>query len=193
VKRNLLIFAVVIITVTLMLVAGRHAAQNRAAGGQLAPGRSPKGATAPDFELKSTDGKVVRLSEYRGKAVLLNFWATYCGPCKIEMPWFVDIQKQYGGQGLQIIGVSMDDDAEKNVGKIGDFARQMNVNYPILLGNDKVGDAFGGIDGLPTTFYVGRDGKIVAAVVGLVSHGEIEDNVKKALAEGPAVASSQAK
>jgi len=189
-KRNLFILLLVIMTVTLMLVVGRHAAQNRAASGELVAGRSLQGATAPDFELKSIDGKTVHLSDYRGKAVLLNFWATWCPPCKIEMPWFVDLQKEYAEQGLVVIGISMDDDAEKESGKILDFAREMNLNYVVLLGNDKVGDAYGGVEGLPTTFYIGRDGRIVNAISGLVSHSEIEDNVKKALAEHPAVAAA---
>ena len=186
-KRNILILLIVIFTVTLMLVVGRHAAKN-GGGPALLPGNL-SGKSAPDFELKSIDGKTVRLSDYRGKAVLLNFWATWCPPCKIEMPWFVDLQKQYAAQGLQVIGVSVDDDADKNAAKIGEFAKQMGLNYVVLLGNDKVSDQYGGVEGLPTTFYIGRDGKVVGYVQGLVSHSEIEDNVKKALAEGPAVAS----
>ncbi len=179
----------VIFTVTLMLVVGRHAAKNRAASGQPLTAHSLQGAAAPDFELKTTDGKTVHLSDYRGKAVLLNFWATWCPPCKIEMPWFVDLQKQYAGQGLQVIGVAMDDDADQQAAKIGQFAKEMNLNYVVALGNDKVGDAYGGVEGLPTTFYIGRDGRVVSAVSGLVSHSEIEDNIKKALAE-PTVASA---
>ncbi len=186
-KRNLFILLIVIFTVTLMLVVGRRAAQNRGVSGPALTGRNPEGSMAPDFALKSTDGRTVRLSDYRGKAVLLNFWATWCPPCKIEMPWFVDLQKQYGAEGLQVIGVAMDDDADKESAKIGQFAQSMNLNYVVLLGNEKVGDAYGGVEGLPTTFYIGRDGKIVAAVSGLVSHSEIEDNIKKALAE-PTVA-----
>lgn len=187
-KRNIFILMLVIFTVTLMLWVGRQAARNRAASGQPLTGRSLKGALAPDFELKSLDGKTVRLSDYRGKAVLLNFWATWCAPCKIEMPWFVDLQKQYGEQGLQVIGVAMDDDAEKDSTKIAAFVKEMNLNYVVLLGNDKVGDAFGGVDGLPTTFYIGRDGRVLSAVSGLVSHSEIEDNIKKALATAVAAA-----
>ncbi len=186
-KRNIFILMLVIFTVTLMLVVGRHAAKNRAVSGQPLTAHSLQGAAAPDFELKTIDGKTVHLSDYKGKAVLLNFWATWCPPCKIEMPWFVDLQKQYGEQGLQVIGVAMDDDADQQAAKIGQFAKEMNLNYIVALGNDKVGDAYGGVEGLPTTFYIGRDGKVVAAISGLVSHSEIEDNIKKALAE-PTVA-----
>jgi peroxiredoxin len=189
-KRNIFILMLVIFTVTLMLVVGRHAAKNRAASGQPLTAHSLQGAAAPDFELKSIDGKTVHLSDYKGKAVLLNFWATWCPPCKIEMPWFVDLQKQYGAQGLQVVGVAMDDDADKQAAKIGEFVKEMNLNYVVLLGNEKVGDAYGGVEGLPTTFYIGRDGKVVNSVSGLVSHSEIEDNVKKALAEAPAVATA---
>ena len=187
-KRNIFILMLVIFTVTLMLFVGRKAAKNRTASGQPLTGHSLQGAAAPDFELKSTDGKTVRLSDYRGKAVLLNFWATWCPPCKIEMPWFVDLQKQYGSQGLVVIGVAMDDDAEKDAAKIGAFAKEMNLNYVVLLGNDKVGDTYGGVEGLPTTFYIGRDGRILNAVSGLVSHSEIEQNIKKALAGESAMA-----
>ncbi|MEO8724870.1 MAG: redoxin domain-containing protein [Acidobacteriaceae bacterium] len=134
---------------------------------------------APDFELSSLDGKKVKLSDYRGKAVVLNFWATWCGPCKIEMPWFVALENQYRAQGLEIIGVSMDDSGKDGVEK---FAQQMGLNYTVVMGKDSVGEAYGGVEGLPTTFYIGRDGKVIDSVSGLISKSEIEDNIKKALA-----------
>ncbi len=139
---------------------------------------------APDFTLESLEGKTVRLSDFRGKGVLLNFWATWCQPCKIEMPWFAELQKQYGPQGLQIVGVAMDDASPK---EIGEFAHDLGVNYPILVGKEEVGDAYGGVQFLPATFYIGRDGKVVDKVFGLKGRGEIEENIKKALAEGQAV------
>ena len=120
-------------------------------------GPSMKGQTAPDFTLESLEGKTVRLSDFRGKGVLLNFWATWCQPCKIEMPWFAELQKQYGPQGLQIVGVAMDDASPK---EIGEFAHDLGVNYPILVGKESVGDAYGGVQFLPATFYIGRDGKV---------------------------------
>src|SRR5205807_1286836 len=113
-------------------------------------------------------------------AVLLNFWATWCEPCKIEMPWFVDLQKQYGPQGFQIIGVSMDDDAEKAV---PNFTRKMSVNYPILVGTEKVADLYGGVEGLPTSFFIDRSGKIVGREAGLISESRIVDNIKKSLSQ----------
>src|SRR5271169_6956279 len=136
------------------------------------------GNLAPDFDLQTLDGKNLKLSGLRGKAVLLNFWATYCGPCKIEMPWFVELQNQYGPQGFQIVGVAMDDASKEDIGK---FAKDMGVNYPILIGKESVGDQYGGVPALPESFLISRDGKIVDKIVGLIGKAEIEDAVKKTL------------
>src|SRR6266571_4540201 len=146
------------------------------------PGDPAKGSMAPTFELTSIpDGKSVPLASFRGKAVLLNFWATWCGPCKIEMPWLVDLQKKYGPQGLQIVGVAMDDTSNK---EIADFAHKMGVNYVVLKGTEKVGDLYGGVDRLPLTYFVDRSGKVVDEIVGLRSASDIEDAIKKTLAQG---------
>ena len=131
---------------------------------------------APDFTLQSLEGKTVRLSDFRGKPVVLNFWATWCGPCKIEMPWFVDFQKQYAAAGVQFLGVAMDEASTKD---IAEFAQSMKVNYPILIGKESVGDAYGGVQFLPETFYIDRSGKIVDKAFGLKGRGEIEDDIKK--------------
>ncbi|HYL15476.1 MAG TPA: redoxin domain-containing protein [Terriglobales bacterium] len=176
-KLTSIVVLVVAIGVTGVLVtrfrSSRHAS---ASVTELSLARS--GQMAPDFKLESLDGKTVHLSDLRGKAVLLNFWATWCVPCKIEMPWFEQLQKQYGPQGLQVIGIAMDD-ADK--ADIADFAKNLGVDYPILLGKESVGEAYGGVQFLPATFYVGRDGKVVDKVFGLKGRDEIEGNVKKAL------------
>ena len=179
-KRSPVVLVVVAFVVALMLYVGYHKA--RRPGGSLTT-RLTQSSPAPDFSLQSLDGKTTRLSDFRGKAVLLNFWATWCGPCKIEMPWFVDFQKQYGSQGLQIVGVAMDDASKEDIGK---FARDMGVNYPILIGKEAVGDQYGGIPGLPETFLIARDGKIVDKIIGLRGKAEIEDAIKKALNTRPA-------
>jgi peroxiredoxin len=140
-----------------------------------------KGKPAPEFSLESLDGKTVRLADFRGKAVLLNFWATWCQPCKIEMPWFEQLQKQYGPDGLQVVGIAMDDASKEDIAR---FAKDMGVNYPILLGKESVGDAYGGVQFLPSTFFIDREGKIVDRVFGLKSRSEIEDEVKTALGQG---------
>lgn len=138
-----------------------------------------RGVPAPNFDLASLDGKRVKLSDYRGKVVLLNFWATWCSPCKTEMPWFVDLQKKYGNDGLVVLGVAMDD---SSTSRIAEFASEVGVNYPILLGNDQISDDYGNVQYLPTTFYIDRDGKIVDKGTGLLARKEIEDSVQKAMA-----------
>jgi thiol-disulfide isomerase/thioredoxin len=175
VNRNPLALILVAVVIALGIYFGYHKA--RAAGPSFAP-KLTTASLAPDFTLDSLDGKATKLSDYRGKAVLLNFWATWCGPCKIEMPWFVDFQNQYGAQGLQIVGVAMDDASKEDIAK---FAKDMNVNYPILIGKESVGDEYGGVPALPESFIIGRDGKIVDKILGLRGKAEIEDSIKKAL------------
>jgi len=173
--RNPLVLVVVAVVVAGMLYFGFHAARR---SGPSEPPRITKSGPAPDFTLESLDGKSMRLSDLRGKAVLLNFWATWCGPCKIEMPWFIELQNRYGSQGLQIVGVAMDDSSKDDIAK---FAKEMGVNYPVLIGKESVGDEYGGVPALPESFFIGRDGKIVDKIIGLKGKAEIEDSIKKAL------------
>ena len=174
-SRSPLTLVVVAFVVALMLYFGFHMA--RRSGPSFVSG-STQASVAPDFSLEALDGKTMRLSDLRGKAVLLNFWATWCGPCKIEMPWFVELQQQYAAQGFQIVGVAMDDASKEDIGK---FAKDMGVNYPILIGKESVGDQYGGVPALPESFLIGRDGKIVDKIIGLRGKAEIEDSIKKAL------------
>ena len=183
-KRSPLALVVVAFVVALMLYFGYHSA--RRSGPSFAPRLTPF-SLAPDFSLEALDGKTLRLSDLRGKAVLLNFWATWCGPCKIEMPWFVELQNQYASQGLQIVGVAMDDASKEDIGK---FAKDMGVNYPILIGKESVGDQYGGVPALPESFLIGRDGKIVDKIIGLQGKAEIEDAIKKALSTQAAAQAS---
>jgi thiol-disulfide isomerase/thioredoxin len=191
VNRNVIFILAVVVVITGLLLVGKRASKpaaanaNVATNGQAASsslqnsGDPAKGSMAPTFELKSIpDGKVIPIASLHGKAVLLNFWATWCGPCKIEMPWLVDLQKKYGPQGLQIVGVAMDDTDDK---EIGEFAHKMGVNYIVLKGTEKVGDLYGGIDRLPLTYYIDRSGKVVDETVGLAGESVIEDAIKKAL------------
>lgn len=147
-----------------------------------------RGKAAPAFTLKTVDGKTVSLADYKGKAVLINFWATWCGPCKVEMPWLIDLQKKYEAQGFTVLGISEDDGSPKDV---ADFASKIGVNYPILIASDAVSRAYGGIDYLPTSYYIGRDGNVVTEIGGLISKQEIESNIQKILTPpdaSPAVA-----
>jgi thiol-disulfide isomerase/thioredoxin len=184
-KRNPLALVVVAFVVALMLYVGLHMARR---SGRLPTPRITRSTVAPDFSLESLEGKTMRLSDFRGKAVLLNFWATWCGPCKIEMPWFVELQQKYGSQGLQVVGVAMDDASKEDIAK---FAKDMGVNYPVLIGKEAVGDSYGGIPALPETFFIGRDGKVVDKILGLRGKAEIEDAIKKALNTQPMAAQAR--
>ncbi len=117
---------------------------------------------APDFVLPQLDGTPLRLSAYRGKVVLLDFWATWCDPCREETPHFVELQQKYADRGLQVIGVSMDDSVEP----VRDFYQQFHIDYPVVMGDAKTGEAYGGVLGLPITFLLDRDGRIVAKHMG---------------------------
>ena len=174
-NRNPLALVVVALVAAVMLYFGFHMARR---SGPNHPFGIAAASPAPDFTLESLDGGNVRLSDLRGKAVLLNFWATWCGPCKIETPWLVELQNKYGSQGLQVVGVAMDDSGKEDIAK---FAKDMGVNYPVLLGKEAVGDAYGGVPALPESFFIGRDGKIVDKIIGLRGKADIEDAIKKAL------------
>ena len=177
-KRNAFVFAILSTAILGMLAFGKWVDRQRRNRPPTSMAGDVRGIQAPDFELVSLDGRKIKLSEFRGKAVILNFWATWCAPCKIEMPWFVDLQKHYGSDGLAILGVAMDDSDPQ---KIAEFASEMGVNYPVLLGTNKVSEAYGDVEYLPTTFYINRQGQIVGKVAGLIGKAEIEDDARKAL------------
>jgi len=191
VSRNALVLIVVALAVGLMLYTGSRMQSSSAGPSTPArlSGKEVRGLDAPDFELQRLDGTTLKLSSLRGKAVVLNFWATWCGPCKIEMPWLTEFHKQYGPQGVEVIGIAMDDDT----GKVAEFVKEVGATYTILLGTEAVGDAYGGVQFLPATFYIDRQGKVVDRVFGLVSRSEIEDNIKLALGPGAAAAAPAAK
>lgn len=125
----------------------------------VAPSQRPpvkaedKRQAAPDFALKDVNGKTVHLSDYRGKVVLLDFWATWCGPCKMEIPWFMEFERKYKDRGFAVLGVSMDDDGWQAVKP---FIQDLGMNYRVVLGDDKTGDLYGGIEALPTAFLIDR-------------------------------------
>lgn len=148
------------------------------------------GKPAPAFALEDLSGKTVSLADYKGKAVLVNFWATWCAPCKIETPWLVELRNQYAPQGFEILGVSTESDGvgkddkaawDKEKAEVAKSAQQMHMPYPVLIGGDSISDQYGGLDQLPTSFFLDRNGKVVAVQLGLTSKSEIEDNIKKAL------------
>ena len=131
---------------------------------------------APAFTLTDLDGKSVSLAEFHGKVVVLDFWATWCPPCKREIPDFIDLQKEYGSQGVQIVGIALDEP-----GKVQAFARQNGMNYPVLLGSDEVSMRYGRIEGIPTTFIIDKSGKIVDTFEGFRPREAFETEIKKLL------------
>ena len=140
------------------------------------------GKVAPGFVLTNLDGKKVSLGDYKGRPVLVNFWATWCAPCKLEMPWFEEFRKQYASQGFEILGITDDADAGKDV--IAKAVQKAGVSYPILLTDGKIEKAYGATDYLPMSFYVDRNGVVVEETAGLGTKDEIEANIKKAIASG---------
>jgi peroxiredoxin len=132
------------------------------------------------FTLKDMHGKDVRLSDYKGKVILLNFWATWCGPCKYEIPAFVELQAKYRDQGFVVLGVSTDDPPDK----LRTFADQYKINYPVLQGRDRtdfVDDAWGPMWGIPVSFFIGRNGTICRKQTGLATKEQLEKEIKALL------------
>src|SRR5580692_10666381 len=132
----------------------------------------------PDFALKDSTGKTVQLSDYHGKVVLLNFWATWCGPCKIEIPWFMEFQREFKDRDFVVLGVSMDEDGWDSVRP---YMKDHQFNYRVVVGNDDVGKLFGEIDDLPTTFLIDRDGHVAQKHVGLVGKNTYQDEIGELL------------
>lgn len=132
---------------------------------------------APDFSRVDLGGKNIKLTSYRGKVVLLNFWATWCAPCLAEMPAFAKWQQEYGSEKLQVIGVSMDDSRVEVVAA----ASKLKLNYPVLMGDEHLGAAYGGILGLPATFLIDRNGRIRARYQGAADLARIKEEVESLL------------
>jgi thiol-disulfide isomerase/thioredoxin len=207
-KRSALVVVALVLGISLMLWAGWHNLRERRLAAQhaqeahvvLAPvvpgqqgtqssdGDAPpqlRGKAAPAFTLTTLEGKKISLADYRGRPVLVNFWATWCAPCKLEMPWFEEFRAKYAGQGFEILGIAEDDAGKDEIAKA---AKKLGATYPILLTDGKVAPAYGGIDYLPMSFYVDGKGIVVEQNAGLASKDEVEANIKKLLAASGKVA-----
>jgi thiol-disulfide isomerase/thioredoxin len=135
---------------------------------------------APDFTLEDASGREVKLSSLKGKVVLVNFWATWCEGCQVEIPWLVEFQKKYQARGLVVIGVSMDDDGWKSVKP---WLKEKKVNYPIVIGSDDLGKLYG-LEGMPLTALIDRVGKLAAIHPGLVDKDATDHQLRALLQEG---------
>ncbi|MDP8990924.1 MAG: TlpA family protein disulfide reductase [Acidobacteriota bacterium] len=133
---------------------------------------------APNFTLKDADGNPVNLADYRGKVVLVNFWATWCGPCEVEIPWFVEFEKEYRDQGFAVLGLSMDDDGWKSVRP---YIASHKINYRVMIASEVVSQQFGDIEALPTSFVLDRRGRIATNHVGLVDKRDYQNEILKLL------------
>jgi peroxiredoxin len=165
----------------------RSNGQNSSSGSAADPdaGLKPAGKRkpAPTFALKDAGGASVNLVDYKGKVVLVNFWATWCGPCKVEIPWFIEFQEKYKDRDFAVLGVSMDDDGWKSVKP---YLAEHKINYPVVIGTQLISDQYGSIDSLPTSFMLDRQGRIAAIHIGLAEKSEYQDEITKLLADAKA-------
>ena len=168
-NRLVTILTLIIVAVGLFFLVRQHGLPTAASAQQ--------GALAPDFSLADLSGQPVNLSSFRGKVVLLDFWATWCVPCREETPHLIDLQNKYGSQGLQIIGVSMDDSPEP----VRDFYQHFKMNYPVVMGDAKTGELYGGVLGLPIAFIIAPDGRITSKHIGSTDISVFEKEVVKVL------------
>ncbi len=180
---------VLVVTTVLALVAGTYFADRatRVKPKGKVKADNPVVAAAPDFTLKDLDGKDVSLSQFKGKVVLINFWATWCEPCYIEIPWLIEMQQKYGDKGFTVLGVAMDEEGKSEVApfvakeRFNVNGQKLPMSYPILLGNDAMADKFGGLLGYPTSILVSRDGKVIKRITGLISYEEISTAIESQL------------
>jgi peroxiredoxin len=143
---------------------------------------------AAEFTLKDANGTSVKLSDYRGKVVLLNFWATWCGPCTLEIPWFIQFEQQYKDKGFAVLGVSMD---EEGWAAVKPYVSEHKMNYRVLLGNDSVSQLYGGVESLPTTFMIDREGNVAFPPhIGLINKSEYVSEIQTLLGNPPSTNTS---
>ena len=145
------------------------------------------GLPAPEVTLKDLNGKNVSLSDYKGKVVLVNFWATWCEPCRVEIPWLIEMQQKYGPKGFVVLGISMDEEGKNVVAPFVEKERfdvngqKLPMSYQIVIGNDAAADKFGGLFGYPTSILISRDGKQIKRITGLISYDEITKAIESQL------------
>jgi len=180
-SRRILRAAAGVLALMMAFGCSRSTPEKNAGGGEKVAtpaGSGSIGSQAPDFALTDLSGKTVHLSDFKGKVVIVDFWATWCGPCRVEIPDFVKLQSKYKDKGLEIVGLSLDADGEKAVKP---FVDKHDINYTMLLANDETAKSYGGILGIPTTFVIDRQGRIVQKFVGVMPAKTFEDTIQPLL------------
>src|SRR5207245_620155 len=180
-KKVILIISTVLVLIVATVYADRatRVKLKVPSNDATAAGDAPEGKLAPEVTFKDLDGKDATLTQYKGKVVLVNFWATWCDPCYIEIPWLIEMQQKYEAKGFTVLGISMDEEGKAAVTpflakeRFNVNGQKLPMNYPIVIGNDDVADKFGGLLGYPTSFLISKDGKIVKKVQGLISYEEL--------------------
>jgi thiol-disulfide isomerase/thioredoxin len=187
-KKVLLIIATVLLLVGATIYADKATrVKAKSHASNTVQADAPLNIPAPEVTFKDLDDKDVTLAQYRGKVVLVNFWATWCEPCQIEIPWLIEIQQKYSAKGFTVLGLDVDDEGKSSVASFVAKERfdvngqKLPMNYPIVLGNDAVADKFGGLLGYPTSFLISRDGKVVKKIQGLISYEEITKAIESQL------------
>ncbi len=154
-----------LVALTLLLAACQSKSAPPTPGGATAP------VAVPSLELTDLDGNTISLAALKGKVVIIDFWATWCPPCREAIPDLIDLKKQYGAQGLEVVGISLDENGSRILPR---FVHDFGINYPVVIGSEEIASAFGGILGLPTTFIVDRDGKIRSHFMGYIDRKRME-------------------
>jgi thiol-disulfide isomerase/thioredoxin len=187
-KKSVLVIIAVVAVIAATYLADRATRQPRKGQVGLTVANAAGAAKpAPEVTLKDLDGKELSLSQYKGKVVLVNFWATWCEPCQVEIPWLIEMQQKYAAKGFTVLGIAMDEEGASVVTPWVQKERfdvngsKSQMNYPVVIGNDVAADKFGGLLGYPTSVLVSRDGKIIKRITGLISYDEISKSIESQL------------
>ena len=186
-KKSVLVIIAVVAVIGATYFADRATRQPRKAVLGVANASNSSAKLAPEVTLKDLDGKDLSLSAYKGKVVLVNFWATWCEPCQVEIPWLIEMQQKYAAKGFTVLGIAMDEEGASVVTpwvkneRFDVNGSKSQMNYPIVVGNDAAADKFGGLLGYPTSILVSRDGKVIKRITGLISLDEISKSIESQL------------
>jgi len=185
-KKSLLVIIAVVAVIAATYLADRATRQPKNGVAKVTLSNAAA-KPAPDVTLKDLDGKDLSLAQYKGKVVLVNFWATWCEPCQVEIPWLIEMQQKYAARGFTVLGIAMDEEGASVVTpwvkkeRFDVNGSKSQMNYPIVIGDDAAADKFGGLLGYPTSVLINRDGKVVKRITGIISYDEISKSIESQL------------